>query len=70
MKPLLGKKLLGMLATATLIAPGAVTAQETINLTVASSHPTVVPWVGMIETVFMARTDELLAERAAVENLL
>jgi TRAP-type C4-dicarboxylate transport system substrate-binding protein len=36
-------------------------AQETINLTVASSHPTVVPWVGMIQTHFMARTDELLA---------
>lgn len=37
-------------------------AQETINLTVASSHPTVVPWVGMIQTHFMARTDEILAE--------
>ncbi|WP_292291526.1 C4-dicarboxylate TRAP transporter substrate-binding protein [Marivita sp.] len=37
-------------------------AQETINLTVASSHPTVVPWVGMIKTHFMARTDEILAE--------
>jgi TRAP-type C4-dicarboxylate transport system substrate-binding protein len=39
-----------------------VQAQETINLTVASSHPTVVPWVGMIQTHFMAKTDELLAE--------
>ncbi|MEW9922199.1 C4-dicarboxylate TRAP transporter substrate-binding protein [Marimonas sp. MJW-29] len=37
-------------------------AQETINLTVASSHPTVVPWVGMIQTHFMAKTDEILAE--------
>lgn len=37
-------------------------AQETISLTVASSHPTVVPWVGMIQTHFMARTDEILAE--------
>ena len=37
-------------------------AQETINLTVASSHPTVVPWVGMIKSHFMARTDEILAE--------
>lgn len=36
-------------------------ATETINLTVASSHPTVVPWVGMIKTHFMARTDEILA---------
>ena len=38
-----------------------VQAQETISLTVASSHPTVVPWVGMIQTHFMARTDEILA---------
>ena len=42
--------------------PGAAFAQETINLTVASSHPTVIPWVGMIKTHFMARTDEILAE--------
>lgn len=40
-------------------------AQESINLTVASSHPTVVPWVGMIKTHFMARTDEILAEDGA-----
>lgn len=39
-----------------------VSAQETINLTVASSHPTVEPWVGMIQTHFMAKTDEILAE--------
>ncbi|MCR9111097.1 MAG: C4-dicarboxylate TRAP transporter substrate-binding protein [Rhodobacteraceae bacterium] len=38
-----------------------VSAQETINLTVASSHPTVVPWVGMIKSHFMAKTDEILA---------
>ncbi|MBP0481802.1 C4-dicarboxylate TRAP transporter substrate-binding protein [Sagittula salina] len=37
-------------------------AEEVIDLTVASSHPTVVPWVGMIQTHFMARTDEILAE--------
>jgi len=45
-----------------LALPLPVSAQETINLTVASSHPTVVPWVGMIKTHFMARTDEILAE--------
>jgi hypothetical protein len=45
------------------VLPGAVSAQEVINLTVASSHPTVVPWVGMIKTHFMARTDEILAEK-------
>lgn len=42
-------------------------AQETINLTVASSHPTVVPWVGMIQTHFMARTNEILAETGNYE---
>lgn len=45
-----------------LVMPGAAFAQETISLTVASSHPTVIPWVGMIKTHFMARTDEILAE--------
>ncbi len=47
--------------TAAIAFPAALLAQETINLTVASSHPTVVPWVGMIQTHFMARTDEILA---------
>ena len=61
------KKLLCTLATAVLIAPGAVSAQETIYLTVASSHPTVVPWVGMIQSVFMKRTDEILAETGNYE---
>jgi len=42
-------------------------AQETINLTVASSHPTVVPWVGMIQTHFMAKTDDILAETGNYE---
>ncbi|XDA99069.1 C4-dicarboxylate TRAP transporter substrate-binding protein [Sulfitobacter sp. LCG007] len=42
-----------------------VQAQETIDLTIASSHPTVVPWVGMIQTHFMAKTDEILAQTGA-----
>lgn len=50
----------GALLGAVLALP--VHAQETINLTVASSHPTVVPWVGMIQTHFMAKTDEILAK--------
>lgn len=54
MKVLYGALLAGVLALP-------VYATETINLTVASSHPTVVPWVGMIKTHFMAKTDELLA---------
>lgn len=60
------KTLLGTL-TAAAAFPAALFAQETINLTVASSHPTVVPWVGMIQTHFMARTDEILAESGNYE---
>ena len=54
--------LFGMMTAGMLMLPHAVTAQEVINLTVASSHPTVIPWVGMIKTHFMARTDETLAK--------
>ncbi|WP_345900079.1 C4-dicarboxylate TRAP transporter substrate-binding protein [Martelella sp. UBA3392] len=51
------------LTTAVMLAiPSAALAQETIDLTVASSHPTMIPWVGMIQTHFMAKTDEILAE--------
>ncbi|MCC0035022.1 MAG: C4-dicarboxylate TRAP transporter substrate-binding protein [Hoeflea sp.] len=57
------KKFLGMMTAGMLLLPNVVSAQEVINLTVASSHPTVVPWVGMIQTHFMARTDEILAEK-------
>jgi len=53
---------LGGLTAVALTLSAPVAAQETINLTVASSHPTVVPWVGMIQTHFMVRTDEILAE--------
>lgn len=56
------KLLYGALTAAVCTLPASLSAQETINLTIASSHPTVVPWVGMIQTHFMARTDELLAE--------
>jgi len=56
------KILKGLLTAAVIFAaPAPVMAQEVINLTVASSHPTVIPWVGMIQTHFMARTDEVLA---------
>ena len=56
------KAFLPILTTAAFALTGSVFAQETVNLTIASSHPTVVPWVGMIQTHFMARTDEILAE--------
>ncbi len=60
MKHLYGAILAGALAVPAM-------AQETINLTIASSHPTVVPWVGMMQTHFMARTDEILAEQGNYE---
>lgn len=52
----------GALLASVVALPLQVQAQETIYLTVASSHPLVVPWVGMIKSHFMARTDEILAE--------
>ncbi|TWG93499.1 TRAP-type C4-dicarboxylate transport system substrate-binding protein [Mesorhizobium sp. J18] len=57
------KKLIAMLLASAVAFPGVVLAQETISLTVASSHPLVIPWVGMIKTHFMAETDRLLAEK-------
>ncbi|MDN2581824.1 C4-dicarboxylate TRAP transporter substrate-binding protein [Aquibium sp. ELW1220] len=57
------KTLTGLLLASAVAFPGAAFAQETINLTVASSHPLVIPWVGMIKSHFMAETDRLLAEK-------
>lgn len=48
-----------------LTIPAAGFAQQSIPLTVASSHPTTIPWVGMIQTHFMAETDRLLAENGS-----
>lgn len=61
------KKLYAALLAGALAFPAAAFAKETINLTVASSHPTVIPWVGMIQTHFMAETDRLLAEKGNYE---
>jgi TRAP-type C4-dicarboxylate transport system substrate-binding protein len=55
-------KLTAALLASTVVFATPVLAQETINLTVASSHPLVIPWVGMIKSHFMAETDRLLAE--------
>ncbi len=56
-------KLTGILLAGAIAFPTAAFSQETINLTVASSHPLVIPWVGMIKSHFMAETDRLLAEK-------
>ncbi|ADZ70898.1 C4-dicarboxylate TRAP transporter substrate-binding protein [Polymorphum gilvum] len=55
--------LFGLLAAGAIALPLAAHAQETIKLTVASSHPTTIPWVGMIKSHFMAETDRILAEK-------
>ncbi len=56
------KALRGLIAATMIAAPAPLVAEEVINLTVASSHPTAIPWVGMIQTHFMAKTDEILAQ--------
>ena len=61
------RTLIGLIAAGVMAAPLTVAAQETIPLTVASSHPLVVPWIGMIKSHFMARTDEILAETGNYE---
>ena len=55
----------GMLLATAIAFPAMAHAQEQIDLTVASSHPLVIPWVGMVKSVFMAETDRLLAEKGA-----
>jgi hypothetical protein len=55
-------KMLALAFAGSLALPVPLAAQEVINLTIASSHPTTIPWVGMMQTHFQARTDEILAE--------
>jgi len=57
------KKMFGVLLAGTMLLPGAALAVESIDVTVASSHPTAIPWIGMIQTHFMKETDRLLAEK-------
>ena len=54
------KRLVTTAIAGTLALPGAAAAQETINLTVASSHPTAIPWVGMIQSHFMPEVNRIL----------
>ena len=52
---------IAMAASAATALPLAASAQQVINLTVASSHPTTLPWVGFIKDVFMPAVDKRLA---------
>jgi TRAP-type C4-dicarboxylate transport system substrate-binding protein len=49
------------IALAAAALSGGAAAQQVINLTVASSHPTTIPWVGFIKDVFMPEVDKRLA---------
>lgn len=52
---------IALAASAAMAVPLAASAQQVINLTVASSHPTTIPWVGFIKDVFMPEVDKRLA---------
>lgn len=56
------RKLTGLLLASTFAFPVGAYAQETINLTIASSHPTSIPWIGLIQSEFMPEVDRILAE--------
>ncbi|HWK64623.1 MAG TPA: C4-dicarboxylate TRAP transporter substrate-binding protein [Rhizobiaceae bacterium] len=56
-------RLTGLLLGVAMAFPVTAHSQETIELTVASSHPLAIPWVGMIKSHFMAETDRILAEK-------
>ena len=56
----------GMIALTTpLMGGGKALAQETINLTIGSSHPTFLPWVGPLKTIVVAKSNKLLEERGS-----
>lgn len=60
-------RICGTLLAGAIAFPAGAAAQETISLTVASSHPTTIPWIGMIQTHFMAEADRILAEGGTYE---
>lgn len=57
------KKILSaLLVSAAISVTSFASATENVSITVASSHPTVIPWIGFIQTKFMPKVDEILAE--------
>lgn len=52
-------------ATAPALLGGRAMAQDTINLTISSSHPTVIAWVTPLKTVLVERSNQLLEERGS-----
>lgn len=63
MKKLLNALLLGAAVSLTSVA----NAQESVNITIASSHPTAIPWIGFIQSHFMPEVDRILAETGNYE---
>lgn len=60
------KMLGGMIALTTPLAGGhRALAQETINLTIGSSHPTFLPWVGPLKTIVVDKSNAMLEERGS-----
>lgn len=61
------RSVLGMVigaSVAPMVAVRGASAQEVIRLTISSSHPTVLPWVGPLQTV-AKRSNEVLKERGS-----
>lgn len=52
-------------ATALVLCTGTAGAQQVMKLTIASSHPTTLPWVGLMSTVFVPEVNKQLAAGAA-----
>ncbi|WP_212525784.1 C4-dicarboxylate TRAP transporter substrate-binding protein [Actibacterium sp. MT2.3-13A] len=50
---------------ALMIAAGPAAAEKTINLTIASSHPTTIHWVGVMDEVFKPAVNRMLEERGS-----
>lgn len=54
-------KTLAATALTAAMLPATGVAQEVINITAGSSHPTTIPWVGMIPSVLIPTVDRILA---------
>ncbi|MFC3851702.1 C4-dicarboxylate TRAP transporter substrate-binding protein [Salinispirillum marinum] len=64
------KNLIATLVASTALIAGVApmaSAQEVIPITVGSSHPTTIPWVGMIPNVLIPAVDRILAEDGRYE---
>ncbi|MEM7711522.1 MAG: C4-dicarboxylate TRAP transporter substrate-binding protein [Pseudomonadota bacterium] len=56
-------------AVVALAAPAIVRAGETFNLTMASSHPTVLPWVGQLSSLVVGKTNARLEAMGSADRV-